>query len=71
LGINPETNIRALYKITRLNRMVMKLGRVDEKLQTHPSTAKRIVWLAEKGNISEDRIETLKNEADEEISELL
>lgn len=51
--------------------MVMKLGRVDEKLQTHSSTAKRIMWLAEKGNISEDRIEGIKNEADEEIAELL
>lgn len=71
LGINPETNIRALYKITRLNRMVMKYGKFDEKLQTHPSTAKRILWLAEKGNISADRIEEIKNEADEEIAELL
>jgi Zn-dependent protease with chaperone function len=61
LNVDPKVYIRALYKLTKLNNMVMKLGKMDEKFQTHPSTAKRIKWIMEKSGISEEEFEEIIN----------
>jgi STE24 endopeptidase len=60
LGVNPIVFISGLYKINKLNNMVMKFGKLDEKLQTHPSMAKRIKWIMEKSNVSYDCIQEIR-----------
>ncbi|NLM38137.1 MAG: M48 family metalloprotease [Firmicutes bacterium] len=42
IGIKPEVMINALLKLGRLNHMVTKLKKLDERFQTHPSMARRI-----------------------------
>jgi STE24 endopeptidase len=44
-GVDVNTFISALRKIAKLNNSVVKLNKVDEKLQTHPSFEHRIKWL--------------------------
>ncbi|MCY6371653.1 M48 family metalloprotease [Clostridium ganghwense] len=57
IGVEPLVYISALYKLAKLNNVVFKFGKLDEKFQTHPSIVKRIRWMMEQGNISEDEIE--------------
>lgn len=61
LNIHADVYIKALYKLTRLNNMVMKFGKMDEKFQTHPSTAKRIKWIMEKSQISDEAFEEIRS----------
>ena len=42
IGVQPEVMITALLKLTKLNHMVPKLIKLDERFQTHPSLARRI-----------------------------
>lgn len=42
MGVQPEVLITALLKLARLNHMVPKLKKLDERFQTHPSMARRI-----------------------------
>ena len=42
IGVHPEVLISALLKLGRLNHMVPKLKKLDERFQTHPSMARRI-----------------------------
>ncbi|NLC54027.1 MAG: M48 family metalloprotease [Firmicutes bacterium] len=42
IGIQPEVMISALLKLARLNHMVSKMRKLDERFQTHPSIARRI-----------------------------
>lgn len=56
IGIESITMISALYKIARLNHVKFKQGKVDERLQTHPSMERRIKWLMLAGNLSEDSV---------------
>lgn len=61
IGVDGLVFVRALYKLNNLNNQVMKFGKLDEKLQTHPSMAKRINWIMEKSSISYESIEELIN----------
>lgn len=61
LGIEATTFVSSLYKLNKLNNMVMKFGKIDEKFQTHPSTAKRIKWIVEKARIDGETFEDIKN----------
>ena len=54
-----EAMITALAKISRLNTMPMRWGKVDEKLLTHPSTQRRITQLAHTAGFSDARIHEL------------
>ncbi len=59
LKVNANVYIKALYKLGKLNNMVMKFDKIDEKFQTHPSTAKRIKWIIEKANLTEGDVEEI------------
>lgn len=45
IGVQPEVMITALLKLARLNHMTTKLKKLDERFQTHPSTARRIAQI--------------------------
>jgi STE24 endopeptidase len=59
LKVNANVYIKALYKLAKLNNMVMKFGKMDERFQTHPSTAKRIKWIIEKSHLTEEDLEEI------------
>ena len=63
LGLQPHVFISALFKLAKLNMMVMKFNKVDEKLQTHPSFARRIRWLADQAGISDDELAVIQEES--------
>jgi STE24 endopeptidase len=54
LGIPAHLFISALYKLTKLNDALMQKGRLDETFRTHPSTARRINWVAKQAGLSVD-----------------
>lgn len=45
LGVDPNVYISSLIKLSKLNHMNMKMNKLDEKFQTHPSFARRIRWI--------------------------
>ena len=45
LGTPKDILINSLLKIARLNDMAIKMNKVDEKFQTHPSIARRIKYI--------------------------
>lgn len=57
LGIDYRVYARALLKLARLNHMMTKMNKLDEKFQTHPSIARRVNWLIEKANGDSSEIE--------------
>lgn len=59
LGVDGQVFISALYKLAKLNHAVMKYNKLDEKLMTHPSMAKRIRWIMEKSEIEEEKLEEI------------
>ncbi|HEX2953807.1 MAG TPA: M48 family metallopeptidase [Bacillota bacterium] len=59
MGIPSITMISALYKIARLNHIKLKPGKIDERLQSHPSIERRIKWLMMAGNLSEGSVDSL------------
>jgi Zn-dependent protease with chaperone function len=65
-----EAMITGLAKISRLNVMPIHWGKVDEKLQTHPSTLGRIEQLARLGGVPEARIPELLRESAEPPAEV-
>lgn len=56
MGIEGKVYISALYKLAKLNNVMMKPNKLDEKFHTHPSIAKRIRWIMKEANIPEDEI---------------
>lgn len=59
LGIDGTVFISALYKLAKFNHAVMKYNKLDEKLMTHSSMAKRIRWIMEKSKIKEEELEEI------------
>jgi STE24 endopeptidase len=59
MGVDPRTLISALYNITRLNHTVFRFNRVDATFQTHPSMARRILWIARQSQIPTEEIQEL------------
>ncbi|MHB1653361.1 MAG: M48 family metallopeptidase [Desulfitobacteriaceae bacterium] len=57
LGVQPANFISALKKLAKLNHMVMKFNRVDEKFQTHPSFSRRIKWIMETAKMSDEEVQ--------------
>ncbi|MBU5485719.1 M48 family metalloprotease [Clostridium sp. MSJ-11] len=56
MGIDPMVYASALYKLAKLNNSVMKFNKLDEKLQTHPSIARRIKYILEKNGLNMDEV---------------
>ena len=54
-----EAMITGLAKLSRLNTMPMRWGRIEEKMLTHPSLERRILRLARSAGIAEARVEEL------------
>lgn len=45
LDIDPNVFITDLLKLAKLNHTKAKMNKLDEKFQTHPTTARRIRWI--------------------------
>ncbi|WP_315119123.1 M48 family metallopeptidase [uncultured Clostridium sp.] len=56
MEVEPIVYISALYKLAKLNNSVMKFNKLDEKLQTHPSIARRIKYISEKNGLDMDEV---------------
>jgi STE24 endopeptidase len=59
LGIDYRVYAHTLLKLARLNHMLTKMNKLDERFQTHPSIARRVNWLIEKANGDPSEIELL------------
>jgi STE24 endopeptidase len=59
LGIDYRVYAHALLKLARLNHMLPKMNKLDEKFQTHPSIARRVNWVIEKANGDPSEIEII------------
>ena len=64
---DPEALIRALAKITTLNRVPLHWGRVQNTLITHPSTLQRVRILARQSGISDERLTQLLSSPQEPV----
>ena len=58
-----EAMITGLAKLSRLNTMPMRWGRIEEKMLTHPSLERRILRLARSAGIAEGRLKELLRES--------
>ena len=52
LNVDPNVYISALLKLAKLNHLTVKINKLDEKFQTHPSFARRIRWIEENTGIN-------------------
>jgi STE24 endopeptidase len=59
LGIDYRVYAHALLKLAKLNHLLTKMNKLDEKFQTHPSIARRVNWLIEKANGDPREIELI------------
>jgi len=64
---DPEGLIRALVKLTALNRVPIHWGKLLGKLLTHPSTLQRAQTLARQGGIPEERLTQILNSPEEPV----
>jgi hypothetical protein len=64
---DPEGYIRALAKLTALNRMPIQWGKLQGKLLSHPSTLQRAQTLARQAGISDDRLNQILNSPEEPL----
>jgi Zn-dependent protease with chaperone function len=62
---DPEAAITSLVRITRDGRPSLSWGKLDEKLLTHPSTARRAARIARKSGIPKERLAELLNAPEE------
>ena len=66
---DPRVYIRALAKITIVNLGPMKMGKILEKFETHPSPIKRMLKIARKHGIPEDEVKEMISQALKEITQ--
>lgn len=66
---NPETYIRALAKITIVDLGPMKVGKVLEKFDTHPSPVKRMIRIAKRHNIPESEVKEIISQVLKELTQ--
>ena len=64
---DPEALIRALAKITTLNRFPIHWGKLQGKLLTHPSTLQRARTLARQAEIPEERLTQILSSSEEPL----
>ncbi len=64
---DPEALIRALAKITTLNRFPIHWGKLQGKLLTHPSTLQRARTLARQAGIPEERLTQILSSSEEPL----
>ncbi|WP_029422236.1 M48 family metallopeptidase [Alicyclobacillus macrosporangiidus] len=60
LGIPAPVFISALLKLARLNQATVRLHRWDERLQTHPSFARRIEWIAQRAQLPSQMVDDMR-----------
>lgn len=56
---DPESMIRALVKLSKMNLMLISWGNWDERLSTHPSTLRRAKAIAYRHRIDDERVRQL------------
>ncbi|MCL6600729.1 MAG: M48 family metalloprotease, partial [Alicyclobacillus macrosporangiidus] len=60
LGIPAPVFISALLKLAQLNQAAVRLHRWDERLQTHPSLARRIEWIAQRAELPRQMVDDMR-----------